>query len=102
MVRKMSVPSMELTESDGPNTQLCAVMDGIGEISVKRALIPEPSAGEVRVKVKWVGICGSDVEVFRGASMRASQRTSNWLSLSLLSIYVTLPFIETIMIFIYL
>ncbi|TDF91209.1 zinc-dependent alcohol dehydrogenase [Paenibacillus piri] len=67
MVRKMSVPPMELVDYDGPGTQMCAVMDAIGEISVKRALIPEPKDGEVRVKVKWVGICGSDVEVFRGA-----------------------------------
>lgn len=67
MVRQMSVPSMELVEHDGPGTQMCAVMDGIGEISVKRALVPEPAEGEVRVKIKWVGICGSDVEVFRGA-----------------------------------
>jgi threonine dehydrogenase-like Zn-dependent dehydrogenase len=67
MVRKMSVPPMELVENDGPGTQMCAVMGAIGEISVRRALIPEPKEGEVRVKVKWVGICGSDVEVFRGA-----------------------------------
>jgi len=67
MVRKMSTPSMELVDYDGPGTQVCAVMEGIGEITVKRALIPEPLEGEVRVKIKWVGICGSDVEVFRGA-----------------------------------
>lgn len=67
MVRKMSTPSMELVDHDGPGTQMCAVMEGIGEITVKRAKIPEPIEGEVRVKIKWVGICGSDVEVFRGA-----------------------------------
>jgi len=58
---------MELVDYDGPDTQLCAVMEGVGEITVKRAAIPEPLEGEVRVKIKWVGICGSDVEVFRGA-----------------------------------
>lgn len=42
-------------------------MDAVGSIGVKRALVPEPKENEVRVKVKWVGICGSDVEVFRGA-----------------------------------
>lgn len=67
MVRKMSVPPMELVDDKGPHTQVCAVMDGIGKVSNRRALIPEPNEGEVRVKVKWVGICGSDVEVFRGA-----------------------------------
>jgi threonine dehydrogenase-like Zn-dependent dehydrogenase len=67
MVRKMSVPPLELVDSDKPGTQMCAVVENIGEITIKRAMIPEPEADQVRVKVKWVGICGSDVEVFRGA-----------------------------------
>ncbi|KKI90891.1 molecular chaperone GroES [Bacillus sp. SA1-12] len=67
MVRKMMVPPLELVESNQSGTQMCAVVDQVGEISLKRAYIPEPAEGEVRVKVKWVGICGSDVEVFRGA-----------------------------------
>ncbi|WP_026699667.1 sorbitol dehydrogenase [Salibacterium aidingense] len=67
MVRKMMVPSMELVDHEGPGTQKCAVMDEIGEISIKQARVPEPEAEEVRIKIKWVGICGSDVEVFRGA-----------------------------------
>lgn len=67
MVRKMSVPPLEWVNSEGPGTQVCAVMDAVGQINVKRARIPEPADGEVRVKVKWVGICGSDLEVFRGA-----------------------------------
>ncbi|MBO9610767.1 MAG: alcohol dehydrogenase catalytic domain-containing protein [Paenibacillaceae bacterium] len=67
MVRKMTVPPMDLVDYDGPGTQRCAVMDGVGRISLKRAAVPEPTDGEVRVKIKWVGICGSDVEVFRGA-----------------------------------
>ncbi|MFS0724795.1 zinc-dependent alcohol dehydrogenase [Paenibacillus sp. 1P07SE] len=67
MVRKMSVPPMELVDREGPDTQLCAVLNTIGHIEVARALIPEPKADEVRVRIKWVGICGSDVEVYRGA-----------------------------------
>jgi threonine dehydrogenase-like Zn-dependent dehydrogenase len=67
MVRKMTVSPMNLVEYDGPGTQLCAVMDEVGKIRVQRALISEPAEGQVRVKVKWVGICGSDVEVYRGA-----------------------------------
>ncbi|WP_231884804.1 zinc-dependent alcohol dehydrogenase [Paenibacillus elgii] len=67
MVRKMTVPPMELVDYDGEGTQMCAVMEDIGKIAIKRALIPDPKDNEVRVKVKWVGICGSDVEVFRGA-----------------------------------
>ncbi|MFE5318448.1 zinc-binding dehydrogenase [Paenibacillus sp. NPDC056579] len=46
---------------------MCAVVERIGEITLRRAFIPEPEDHEVRVKVKWVGICGSDIEVFRGA-----------------------------------
>ncbi|ALC83117.1 MULTISPECIES: zinc-dependent alcohol dehydrogenase [Bacillus] len=67
MVTKMTVPPMQLVEKDGPGTQMCAVMEDLGSISVKRALIPEPAEDEVRIKVKWVGICGSDLEVYRGA-----------------------------------
>ncbi|MFC4597344.1 zinc-dependent alcohol dehydrogenase [Cohnella hongkongensis] len=67
MVRKMSVPPMELTDRTGEGTQMCAIVEDVGQIKVKRALIPEPGEGEVRIKVKWVGICGSDIEVFRGA-----------------------------------
>lgn len=67
MVTKMTVPPMELVDYDGPGTQICAVMSDIGKIEVKRAKIPEPADNEVRIKVKWVGICGSDVEVYRGA-----------------------------------
>lgn len=66
MVRKMSVPPMQLVDSSGPDTQLCAVLEEVGQIVIKHALIPEPQDNEVRVKIKWVGICGSDVEVFRG------------------------------------
>ncbi|MFD2830002.1 zinc-dependent alcohol dehydrogenase [Corticicoccus populi] len=66
MVRKMTVPKMDLVEQDGPDTQMCAVMTDEKKIEVKRAKIPEPAEGEVRIKIKWVGICGSDVEVFRG------------------------------------
>ncbi|UOQ86925.1 zinc-dependent alcohol dehydrogenase [Gracilibacillus salinarum] len=67
MVKKMTIPPMELVDRDGEDTQLCAVMDEVNDITVKRAKIPDPTADSVRVKVKWVGICGSDLEVFRGA-----------------------------------
>ncbi|SFD88546.1 Threonine dehydrogenase [Lentibacillus persicus] len=66
MVTKMTTPEMNLVDYEGPDTQLCAVMTDSEKIEVKRAKIPEPSEGEVRIKIKWVGICGSDVEVFRG------------------------------------
>jgi L-iditol 2-dehydrogenase len=36
------------------------------ELVVKKAQIVEPSAGEVRIKLKMIGVCGSDVHLFLG------------------------------------
>jgi L-iditol 2-dehydrogenase len=36
------------------------------ETEVKHVQIPEPKAGEVRIKLKMVGVCGSDVHLFLG------------------------------------
>ena len=36
------------------------------EIVLKNRPISEPQAGEVRVKLKQIGICGSDVHLFQG------------------------------------
>ena len=36
------------------------------QIEIKKVNIPEPKAGEVRVKLKIIGICGSDVHLFLG------------------------------------
>ncbi|HBM80228.1 MAG TPA: L-threonine dehydrogenase, partial [Clostridiaceae bacterium] len=33
---------------------------------IRYAKIPEPSDDELRIKIKWVGICGSDLETYRG------------------------------------
>ena len=38
-----------------------AVMTGIGEVEIQSRPIPSPAAGEVLVKVEYVGICGSDL-----------------------------------------
>lgn len=74
MVRKMVVPDLQLVDHGGSDTQLVAVMENIGKIDIRHALIPEPKRYEIRVDVKWVGICGSDLEVYRGA------RTPEFLS----------------------
>lgn len=34
--------------------------------SIRRAEIPIPAEDEVRIRIKWVGICGSDLEAYRG------------------------------------
>lgn len=36
------------------------------QLAIIEREIPTPSAGEVRVKVKLAGICGSDSHIYRG------------------------------------
>lgn len=67
MVRKMVVPDMEWVSSPSEDTQKVAVMEEIGKVDIKYAKIPHVKRDEIRVDVKWVGICGSDLEVYRGA-----------------------------------
>jgi L-iditol 2-dehydrogenase len=43
-----------------------AILNKPNLIQVKQTLIPEPKAGEVRIKLKMIGICGSDVHLFLG------------------------------------
>ena len=40
-----------------------AVMTGIGKIAYETRPIPKPKAGEVLVKLEYVGICGSDLHL---------------------------------------
>lgn len=37
------------------------VLHKIGDISLEEVAVPEPASGEVRIKVKAAGICGSDI-----------------------------------------
>lgn len=41
-----------------------AVMTGIGKIAYESRPIPKPQAGEVLVKLEYVGICGSDLHYY--------------------------------------
>lgn len=66
MVRKMVVPDMKWVDEKSEDTQQVAVMENIGKIDIKYAEIPHADDYQVRVDVKWVGICGSDLEVYRG------------------------------------
>lgn len=36
------------------------------ELVIEERPIPQPAAGEVRVKIKLAGICGSDSHIYRG------------------------------------
>ncbi|MDU4094341.1 MAG: Zn-dependent oxidoreductase, partial [Pantoea sp.] len=42
------------------------VIEQPGELQLQQRALPEPAAGEVRVKVRYASICGSDVHIWHG------------------------------------
>jgi len=62
----MQMADLKLVPAGHPKAQRVAVLNAPGDITMAHAEIPEPGDGEIRVKVKWVGICGSDLEAYRG------------------------------------
>jgi threonine dehydrogenase-like Zn-dependent dehydrogenase len=66
MATQMTMARLNLVEKNSPNSQMVAVLNKPYDIKMAYAEIPEPGDGEVRVKIKWVGVCGSDVEAYRG------------------------------------
>lgn len=66
MPTHMVVADLKLVSSDHPNSQKIAILNKPYDISTTFAEIPEAGDGEIRVKIKWVGVCGSDVETYRG------------------------------------
>ena len=42
------------------------VIERPGELQLQQRDLPEPAAGEVRVKVRYASICGSDVHIWHG------------------------------------
>ena len=66
MATKMVSAELELVDASHPDAQKVAVLNGPFDISVAHAAIPDAGDDEIRVKVKWVGICGSDLEAYRG------------------------------------
>ncbi len=75
MATRMQPAGLDLVDESAPDSQRVAVLEAPYRITTARARIPEPGDDEVRVKVRWVGVCGSDVEVYRGT------RKPEWLSL---------------------
>jgi threonine dehydrogenase-like Zn-dependent dehydrogenase len=62
----MTQAALELVPAGTPNSQAVAVLEKPGDIQMRHALIPTPGPGQVRVKITYVGICGSDLEAYRG------------------------------------
>ncbi|MCA9426656.1 MAG: alcohol dehydrogenase catalytic domain-containing protein, partial [Candidatus Omnitrophica bacterium] len=46
---------------NSPGTMDALVLDGIGDARFEKIPIPEPGAGEVRVRIGFCGVCGSDL-----------------------------------------
>ncbi len=66
MATKMAMADLQLVDYQDETTQRVAVLDAPFKMSVQNAKIPVPQDNEIRVKIKWVGICGSDLEAYRG------------------------------------
>jgi threonine dehydrogenase-like Zn-dependent dehydrogenase len=66
MTTRMTQAPLKLVEADYPNAQRVAILSEPRRLTLGYAEIPEPGDGEIRVRVKWVGVCGSDVEAWRG------------------------------------
>jgi 2-desacetyl-2-hydroxyethyl bacteriochlorophyllide A dehydrogenase len=66
MTSKMQMAELSFVDKNHPKAQKVAVLENTGQIIFRHAEIPEPSPDQIRIKIKYVGICGSDLEVFRG------------------------------------
>ncbi|WP_420150113.1 zinc-dependent alcohol dehydrogenase [Spirosoma sp.] len=52
--------------NNAPAYMQAGVLTAPRSIELQQRLIPEPGPGEVRIRMKMVGICGSDVSLFQG------------------------------------
>ena len=66
MPTQMVVADLKLVPAGHPHAQKVAVLNKPYDISIAHAEIPTAGSGQVRVKIKWVGVCGSDIETYRG------------------------------------
>ena len=66
MPTKMKFAQMEYVEENSADSQRVAILEKPYSMKLARAKIPEPGDDELRIKVKYVGICGSDLEAYRG------------------------------------
>ena len=66
MAQKMQLAELAFVSADHPRAQRVAVLEAPHQIRMAHAEIPEPGPDEIRIKVLFVGICGSDIETYRG------------------------------------
>ena len=62
----MQFARLDLVPSSTPGCMRVAVLDLPGVMTMAHAMPPLPGDHEIRVRIKYVGICGSDLETFRG------------------------------------
>jgi threonine dehydrogenase-like Zn-dependent dehydrogenase len=53
----------------GAATMRAAFFERAGSIAVREVPLPEPAAGEVRLRVRACGICGSDVSLYKTGAL---------------------------------
>jgi threonine dehydrogenase-like Zn-dependent dehydrogenase len=67
MPTKMKFADLEYSDDfSSPGSQRVAILEKPYQMKVVAAKIPEPNDDELRIKIKYVGICGSDLEAYRG------------------------------------
>ena len=48
-----------------PKTMKAAVLHGIGDVRIERRPVPRPKTGEALIRVRAVGVCGSEIHYYR-------------------------------------
>lgn len=66
MAFKMQLADLKFVEKDHPQAQTVAILEAPNRIKMGYATIPEPKDEEIRIRILYVGICGSDIETYRG------------------------------------
>lgn len=66
MATHMTQPPLKLVDATHPRAQRIALLRETSRLELAHAEIPEPGPDEIRLKIRYVGLCGSDVEAFRG------------------------------------
>lgn len=55
------------------NTMKAAVYEGPGKVKMRKVSVPEIKDGWALIKVKYCGICGTDLNIFAGSHPRAAE-----------------------------